>query len=57
MALVFFKLFPHPHLTPFQPEYWLMMQVAMIIGYGTATTVSELGKSGKFLGLLQCDTF
>ena len=36
MALVFFKLFPHPHLTPFAPQYWLMMQIAMVIGYGTA---------------------
>lgn len=36
MALVFFKLFPHPHLTPFEPQYWLMMQIAMIVGYGTA---------------------
>ena len=36
MALVFFRLFPHPHLTPFQPQYWLMMQVAMICGYATA---------------------
>ena len=35
MALVFFKLFPHPHLTPFQPDYWLMMQVGMICGYAT----------------------
>ncbi len=36
MALVFFKLFPDPHLTALQPQYWLMMQVAMIVGYGTA---------------------
>ena len=36
MALVFFKLFPHPHLTPFQPGYWLMMQIGMICGYATA---------------------
>ena len=36
MAFVFFKLFPHPHLTPFQPQYWLMMQVAMVFGYATA---------------------
>ncbi len=36
MGLVFFKLFPHPHLTPFAPQYWLMMQIAMVIGYGTA---------------------
>ena len=36
MALVFFELFPHPHLTAFQPQYWLMMQVAMISGYATS---------------------
>lgn len=36
MALVFLKLFPHPHLTPFQPQYWLMMQIAMICGYATS---------------------
>ena len=36
MAIVFFKLSPHPHLTPFQPQYWLMMQVAMVFGYATA---------------------
>ena len=36
MALVFFRLFPHPHLTPFQPQYWLMMQIAMICGYATS---------------------
>jgi hypothetical protein len=36
MALVFFKLFPHPHLTSFQPEYWLMMQLAMALGFATA---------------------
>ena len=37
MALMFFKLFPHPHhLSPFQPQYWLMMQIAMICGYATS---------------------
>ncbi len=36
MALVFFKLFPQPHLTPFQPGYWLMMQIGMICGFATA---------------------
>jgi len=36
MALVFFRLFPHPHLTPFEPQYWLMMQIAMICGYATS---------------------
>jgi hypothetical protein len=37
MALMYFKLFPHPHhLSPFQPQYWLMMQIAMICGYATS---------------------
>ena len=36
MALVFFRLFPRPHLTPFEPQYWLMMQIAMICGYATS---------------------
>jgi hypothetical protein len=36
MALVYFRLFPQPHLTPFQPAYWLMMQIAMICGFATS---------------------
>jgi hypothetical protein len=36
MAAVFFKFFPQPHLTAFQPQYWLMMQLAMTCGYATA---------------------
>lgn len=36
MALVFFRLFPHPHLTPFMPQYWLMMQIGMVCGYATS---------------------
>ena len=36
MALVYFRLFPAPHLTPFGPVYWLMMQVGMICGYCTS---------------------
>jgi hypothetical protein len=35
MAIVYYLLFPHPHLTPFQPGYWLMMQIGMICGYAT----------------------
>ena len=42
MALVFFKLFTHPHLTPFMPGYWLMMQVAMICGYATSLPMNWL---------------
>ncbi len=37
MALVYFKLFPAPHhLTPWDPRYWLMMQIAMICGFATS---------------------
>ncbi len=35
MALSRFVLF-HPKLEPAQPAYWLMMQVAMLIGFLTA---------------------
>ena len=36
MALVYFHLFPGPHLTPFDPRYWLMMQIGMICGFFTS---------------------
>jgi len=36
MALAYFVLFPHPHLTAFDPRSWLMMQVAMICGFMTS---------------------
>jgi hypothetical protein len=36
MALVYFVLFPEPHLTPFDPRYWLMMQIGMICGFATS---------------------
>ncbi|MDQ6733278.1 MAG: DUF4396 domain-containing protein [Nitrospirota bacterium] len=36
MAVVYFKLFRHPHLTPFDPGYWLMMQIGMICGFATS---------------------
>jgi hypothetical protein len=36
MALVYFVLFPRPHLTPFDARYWLMMQMAMICGFATS---------------------
>lgn len=42
MALVFFKLFPAPHLHPNEPVYWSMMQIAMICGYVTALPVNWL---------------
>jgi Domain of unknown function (DUF4396) len=40
MAVVYFMLFPRPHLTPFEPQYWLMMQIAMICGFATAFPVN-----------------
>ncbi len=36
MAVVYFWLFPSPHIEANQPEYWLMMQVAMLLGFATA---------------------
>jgi hypothetical protein len=37
MAVVFFVLFPAPHhLRADQPQYWLMMQIAMVFGFATA---------------------
>ncbi|UWZ85420.1 DUF4396 domain-containing protein [Occallatibacter riparius] len=36
MALTYFVLFPKPHLTPFEPGYWLMMQAGMICGFATS---------------------
>lgn len=36
MAVVFFLLFQHPHLTAFDSRYWLMMQIAMICGFATS---------------------
>ena len=33
MALTYFVLFPRPHLHPNQPQYWFMMQFAMIAGF------------------------
>lgn len=42
MALVYFRLFRAPHLTPFDPRYWLMMQVAMICGFASSYPVNRL---------------
>lgn len=36
MALMTFVFFPNPHLTPASPVYWFLMQLGMIIGFGTA---------------------
>ncbi len=42
MALVYFKLFPSPHLHANDPGYWLMMQIAMVCGFVTALPVNWL---------------
>jgi hypothetical protein len=42
MALVYFKLYPGPHLTAFQPAYWLMMQAGMICGFLTSFPMNWL---------------
>ena len=41
MALTYFVLFSHPHLTSFDPRYWLMMQAAMICGFATSFPVNR----------------
>jgi hypothetical protein len=41
MALVFFIFFPHPHLIPTEAVYWLMMQIAMVIGFITSLPVNR----------------
>lgn len=40
MALVYFVFFPGPHLHPDDPVYWLLMQIGMIAGFGTAWPVN-----------------
>ena len=42
MALVYFRLFPAPHLSAFDPRYWLLMQVAMICGFVTSLPMNRL---------------
>lgn len=36
MAVMFFILFPSPHLDPLSPVYWFLMQVGMVTGFFTA---------------------
>lgn len=42
MALVYFKLFAAPHLTAFDPRYWLLMQAGMICGFATSLPMNRL---------------
>lgn len=37
--------FVREHLTPFEPQYWLMMQIAMICGYATTFPMNRIGDS------------
>jgi|SRR5579875_359719 len=41
MALTYFVIFPAPHLKPVQPQYWLMMQIAMICGFLTTAPMNR----------------
>lgn len=49
MALVYYKLFSAPHLTPFDTRYWFMMQIAMVLGYATSYPMNRflIGKGLK----------
>lgn len=42
MALVYFFVFPHTHLQANQPQYWLMMQIAMVLGFLTSYPMNRL---------------
>ena len=40
MALVYFLLFPHPHLRPDEPAFWFPEQVGMMVGFVTTMPVN-----------------
>ncbi|HSE45590.1 MAG TPA: DUF4396 domain-containing protein [Gemmatimonadales bacterium] len=40
MALTSLVFFPHPHLEPTSPVYWLFMQIGMVLGFFTAWPVN-----------------
>ena len=42
MAVVYYGLFPAPHLEANQPAYWLMMQIAMVCGFLTSLPMNRL---------------
>ena len=42
MAVVYFVFFPSEHLRADQPEYWFMMQIAMLLGFATAWPINRL---------------
>jgi hypothetical protein len=41
MAVVYFLLFPAPHLEPVNPVFWLMMQVGMALGLLTSAPMNR----------------
>lgn len=49
MAIVYFLLFPAPHLHPNNPVYWLMMQGGMVLGFVTSCPMNRwiIGKGWK----------
>lgn len=49
MALVYFVLFPAPHLKANEPGYWFMMQIAMLLGFASAWPMNRflVGKGLK----------
>ena len=42
MALMFFVLFPAPHLEPSEPTYWFLMQIGMALGLVTSYPMNVL---------------
>lgn len=40
MAIVYFILFPHPHLKPDSAVFWFMEQIGMLLGFVTACPVN-----------------
>jgi hypothetical protein len=40
MALMALVFFPHPHLHPDSPVYWLGMQIGMVFGFATAWPIN-----------------
>ena len=41
MALVYFVLFPHPHLELKSPVFWFMEQIGMLVGFVTTLPVNR----------------
>lgn len=41
MAIVYFILFPRPHLEPRSPLFWFMEQIGMLVGFATTLPVNR----------------